>query len=137
MAGAFGRPKDDDEIIIEGLGDVDDNPFYVPPGEHPASVSLIGTDPSSAGNPMLTLTFSITAGAAKGKDLKVFLVRTPAAMWRLKKVLKALGCDVSGKVLKIKPKELLGKKAILVVKDEEFNGEMRSNVKEVKPFVAA
>lgn len=137
MAGAFGKPRDEAEIVIDGLDGVDESPWYVPAGDHPAKVTLCEPQTSSAGNPMLVFTFTISSGVAKGKDLKVHAVRTPAAMWKLKEVLKALGLDVSAKSLKIKPSALVGKAALLVVADQEFNGEIRSNVKKVKPLVAA
>lgn len=137
MAGGFGKPKDDDEIVVDGLGDVDENPWYIPKGEHAASVTLVEKGTSKEGNPKTVFTFSITAGEAKGKDIKIHLSHSEKALWKLKQVLKALGFDTTGKSLKFKTKECVGRKCVLVIEDNEFNGEMRSNVKTVKPPAGA
>jgi hypothetical protein len=137
---AFGKPKDDDVVIIDGLGDVDDNPFYVPPGEYKAQVTACEKKTSEAGNPMLVFTFTIeTKGDAKGKDLKTHAVLTPAGLWRVKQVLVGLGFPPppKGKSLEIRPKECIGRKAVVKVVDKEYNGETRSEIRTVKPLTAA
>lgn len=137
MASAFGRPKDDDEIVIDDFDQVDDNPWYVPKGLHAATVTLCEKGTTKDGDPKTVFTFTIAKGEAKGKDLKVHASHKPTALWRLKKILTALGMNTSGKQLKFKGRDLVGKPCILEVEDQEFNGETRSNVKNVKPPVAA
>lgn len=138
---SFGKPKDDDIISIDGLDEVDDNPFYVDPGEYKASCSQLEKKVSeSSGNPMLVFTFTIEQkGQAKGKDLKVHAVLTPGGLWKLKQTLVGLGIPMppKGKPLQVRPKEVIGRKCMVKVVDKDFNGEKRSNIAKVSPLEAA
>ena len=135
---AFGKPKDDDVINILDLDQVDDTPFYCPPGTYTASCSDCKQSTSKEGNPMLVFKLTVeTPGEAKGKDVTIFAAMTPAAMWKVKETLAALGYDVATKNLAFKPQSAIGRKCQIVVEDSEYNGQKRSNVKSAKPLPAA
>jgi hypothetical protein len=136
---AFGKPKDDDAIDIDGLNEVDDNPFYVTPGTYPAQCTACEHKVSDAGNPMLVFTMTLggTDKDVKGKDLKVHAVLTPGALWKLKETLGALGFAVNTKKLKFKPAEAKGKRCMVKVVDKDYQGEKRSNVSKCSPMAAA
>lgn len=136
---SFGKPKDDDVISIDDMDQVDDNPFYVDPGEYKAQCTACEKKVSeNSGNPMLVFTFTIKQkGDAKGKDLKVHAVLTPGSLWKLKEVLGAMGFNVTSKKLDFRPKEAVGKNVIVKVVDKEYQGEKRSNITKVKPVTAA
>ena len=143
MTGPFGAQQDDEMIVIDGLDEVDDNPFYVPSGDYLLQVTDLENGMSRNDDPMLVFTFTVVKpvgnGATKdgvGKDLKVWNVKSKAAMWRLKKTLAGLGMNVNVKTLKIKFSELLNKKCIGTIVDDKYDGRTVSKVKEIRPVGA-
>lgn len=145
----FGAPRDndngtgldDDMIVIDGLDEVDESPFWVPPGIYQASVSDVEKATSKAGNPMLKITFTLEKAIdaernehAIGKDLRCFLSFAPKAKWKLVATLRGLGLDVSGKQLKFSTRSLMGKKARIEVEDSDYGDSKSSSVKSVEPL---
>lgn len=141
MTNPFSSPSagdaGDDAIIIDGLNEVDTNPYWVPPGKYRVQVMDVEQKPSSNGNPMVVLGLTIEKAVdvaspdpkAVGKDLKMFLVVMPKTKWKIRKTLEALGIKCDKAQLRIQPKELVGKKAIAQVEDWVRDGETNSSVK--------
>jgi len=133
---AFGRPADDVEIEIDGWDDIDENPFYVPPGTYDATaVSCEEGETKESKAKKLIFTFAVVSKdkAINGKELKVHAVRSEAAAWRVKQVLIGLGFPQQGKSLKLKLSDVPGKKCRIEVVDRDYQGETRSDIKKVLP----
>lgn len=122
-------PVSDDDFTIEidVASDV-----TVPKGTYPAMVDNVKSSFSNAGNPMLVWEFTLLGKDHLGKKLTMFTAQTPAAMWKLNGVLKALGFDKdeSGKI-RFKPADAKNRRCVLEVVIENYEGQDRSSIKNV------
>ena len=140
---AFGKPAEDDDLIQwDDAGDVDVNPWYVPPGLYELQCTDAEKGIANSGNPKVTFTFSVlkavgegAGGSGVGKDLKVHAALTPQAIWKLRETVEALGMPWPKKgALKVKCSDFRGKKCLGTVEDNVWNGEKRSQIKRCAPL---
>ena len=139
MTNPFASTKAPSDSFFEfDLPAEDDNPFYVPPGDHPVRAVNLTSETSKSGNPMFVLELEIVAGPAEGKKLKTWITRSPAAAWKFREVLVAFGLVTGSGPAKGKfdPRQIIGKAAIAQVEDSEYNGKTTSSVAKVLPPTA-
>jgi len=110
------------------LSDVPESGFYVEPGEY--GVKVIGCEKgmSKAGKPMITWEVALLDGPRPGMQLKTWTVLTPEAMWKVADFFEALGVGKRGDKLTIDPTKIIGRRAIAVVQDDEYNGKTVSRL---------
>ena len=91
------NPLDALDTDVDTFGDVidfdnvEDTFEPIPPGKYRATVTEVSTEPSKAGNPMITLTFTVDTG--DGKSRKVwdhYVLNNPVGLSRLKNLVKVL-----------------------------------------------
>lgn len=86
------------------------------------------------GDPMVNLFYEVQGGAFAGSPLIDRLVLTEKALWRVVKVLRALGLKVEKRNMNIPIKQLLGRTLVVKVTDgEPYNDEVRSEIREYFP----
>lgn len=130
----FGGPGDEDDefVIEEGLDEDTGGQYYVGEGTYRAKVVEVVKGESKAGNPMWTWTLTVVGGGDKqyhGKELRTWTALTPAAMWKLREVLVALGLAKEGeKGVRFKGSDAIGKECQITVEDGEYGGRKTSNV---------
>lgn len=105
----------------------------VPEDDYKAKIIEIIDKPSSAGDPMLTLTYQITEGKHKGKKIKDRIVLTEKVLWKLRQLLEAQGKTVPEKLFKLNIDKLMGPEvAITVVDGEPYRGRIKSEIGDVQ-----
>jgi hypothetical protein len=133
----FGAPReeDDDSFEVQLPSDEEEaSKWVVPEGEYDARVVGLEKEESNAGNPMYVWEFELLGpGELKGRTFKSWTALTPAAMWKVREVLEALGLGESGKKAKFTKKDAIGRRCTLDIQDDEYEGKLRSTVKTVLP----
>lgn len=102
-------------------------------GRYPAKLIAVKAGKSKAGNQMYSWTFAIMGDASAGKELTTHTAITPAAMWKLKEILQALGVRPTndGKY-SFAPSEVINREAILVIEMQEYEGKERPSIASVE-----
>lgn len=132
MPGAPGSSVDD-EFAVD-LTDVQDQSI-IPDGTYRVRCANVEQSVSKGGNPMFVWDFEIVGGTKyDGRVLKVFTAITPAAMWKVAETVQALGVGETGKVVKFKRTDVVGKECGAVVEKTEYNGNERSQISRVIPL---
>ena len=106
----------------------------IPEGTYRVRCADVQQSVSKGGNPMFVWDFEIVGGEHDGRMLKVFTAITPAAMWKVAETVQALGVGETGKVVKFKRSDVIGKECGAVVEDTEYNGNKRSQISRVIPL---
>jgi hypothetical protein len=133
----FGNPNAPDDEVFELDSDQQaaledsDKAFFVEPGDYMARVVDIEKGASKAGNAMWTWTWAIVSGDSAGKELKLWTALTPKAMFKLRECVEALGVWSPGEKLRVKPREVVGKTAVITVVEEDYNGKPSSKIESV------
>jgi hypothetical protein len=92
---------------------------------------------SSGGHPQFMLELRAVEGEQAGSTIRDWIVVTPQSAGRVKQVLEAMGVsNLDGPVAFDAP-ELIGKRCRIVVREEPYNGEMKTRVKAYQPAGAA
>lgn len=102
-------------------------------GEHIVVLREIKEQPSSNGNDMLAVVFEVVAGDSTGAKLFENFTLTEKALWKFQAYLKVLGIKSDGKVM-VDIDKLIGKKCIVTVFHEEYEGKMRAKIDEFKKY---
>lgn len=126
----------EDEFFEQDLTGVpsEEDRFRLPPGEYEAVVEdvehYIG---KSSGKKSYKWTFLVSS---KDRDLTVYLYTSldPKAAWRLGQVTSALGVGGTGSVVKFSRRQVVGRRVLVELKDEDpYNGMVKSGISVVKP----
>lgn len=129
----FGKPKntepEDDDFSLDDVVEGGSN-FLFPDGDYRARVIDVVKETSKAGNAMWVWTFLIMQGdeGGLGKEVKCWTALTPAAMWKLTEVLKAIGIAVVDGKVRAKRADLVGKECAITCVAEEYNGSESSKI---------
>lgn len=100
-------------------------------GEHLAVLKKIEEAVSQAGNDMLSATFEVISGRSTGARVLESFPLSEKAKWKLKGYLNAVGIKADGKI-SLDLDALEGKKCIISVYHEEYNGNLRAKIDEFK-----
>lgn len=104
-------------------------------GEHVARLKKIELKTASTGNEMFEAQFEVVQGGSTGATLYDNFVLTEKALWKLKSYLEVVGVKADGR-LAVDTDKLIGKKCVIVVKDEEYNGRVRPRIQDYKKIKA-
>lgn len=107
----------------------------IEPGTYLARVEKIEQRMSQANKPYLNWTFNIVGGQYDGRKAFYMTSLAPNALWKLKEMLiNAFNKDkdeLQGS-FDFNEEEYIGEEVALIVGEEEYNGEMRDRVLDVK-----
>lgn len=92
---------------------------------------------SSGGFPQLELELRAVGGEQDGGTIRDWIVVIPTSLGRVKQVLEAMGVANLDSEVEFQPAELVGKQCRIVVRDEPYNGEMKTRVKAYQSVGAA
>lgn len=127
----FGVPSSmEDDIEFEA--DLSDEGL-VPEGYYKAKIVDVAQEISSKGDPMYVWTFVLVETEHAGRSLKLWTVRTPAAMWKLSETLVALGLGAPGQKARFKRSQALNTLCTIEVTQEPYNGRITNSVASVSP----
>lgn len=124
----LGEGEFHDDFAAEDLG----SKFSVTDGEHTATVVGIEDKVSKQGNPMYMWSFLIKEGKRE-VEIRDWTVRTKDQLWKLGKLLSALGIPVIAGRIRFSRKSVVGKRLIVKTKNEEYEGRASSKVQDYKP----
>jgi hypothetical protein len=121
---------DDEEIELD-FSDVDPEKPKFPAGKGiEATIVDFGKALSKQkGTPSLRITWQNAAGSKIWQDLWL----SPGAMWMTGKILTTLGCPPVNGRLKVSPRMMIGRRALLDVVPEEYNGKTNNKIQAVHP----
>ena len=114
--------------IPEGDGD-----FLIDEDEVIGRVVGLEKATSEANNPMWVWSFAVNEGKNSGKELRSYTALTPAAMWKLREMLEALGLGEGGKVSSFSKKDAIGRLCVLHLEPDTYKGVKRSTIASVSP----
>lgn len=141
----FGSPVDDDDdvVVVDGLDDIP-NKFLATKGLHEIRVVGAAKEISkSSGNPMVVLsvcltgrmmtkkglqTFDTEVSADSGKEFKTYYSLSKAASFKMLELANAFDLPVVSGQVEIRLSKLVGKMAMAVLVDREWEGNAGSNV---------
>lgn len=107
----------------------------IEPGTYLARVESIEQKMSQAGKPYLNWKFNLVGGEYDGRKAFYMTSLSPNALWKLKDTLiNAFGFsteDLAG-AFDIDVEDLIGQECALIIGEEEYQGEMRDRVLDVK-----
>lgn len=83
---------------------------------------------SQSGNPQYIWSFVITQGEYEGREFRMYTAITPAALWKVAEVVKALGVGETGKVVRFRRSDVVGKECVAVIESSEYKGQSRSSI---------
>lgn len=105
-------------------------------GEHVVEVVEAKEAVSQGGNDMISIEFEVVSkGDSQGAKLYDNFALTEKALWKLKGFLTNVGLKAEGKVA-LDLEKLEGKKCIVKVEEEEYNGSLRARIKDYKKLEA-
>lgn len=143
----FGSPaedeNDDDFTLGDDPLDGGSSNFMIPAGDYLVACADVVKGTSSNDNPMWTWDFVLwenqgikglkDPGENRGKVFKNFTALTPAAMWKVKETLEALGIAAQGEKVAFKKASAIGRLAIATFVDDEYKGVKRSSITNMRP----
>ena len=91
-----------------------------PEGSYLVKVSGVEQQTSQSGNPMLVWDLVIARGEHAGFSVTMWTALTPAAMWKVREVFRALGFREDK--LRVRLAELIGKTMKVTLEHDEYNG---------------
>lgn len=103
------------------------------PGYYTVKINKVEAKKSQSGNPYLNWETTITEGEFKGCKLWYITSLQPQSLFSLRNLLIAAGLEVPKSVVKIDLDLVIGRVVEAKVIMEEYNGENRAKVKEVRP----
>lgn len=115
---------------------------YIPAGEYDAVVEFVDHDRAGqkAKNPgamVVVLTLRIEGGQFDGATLIDRFTLTENAMFRIANFMKAIGLKIpKGKKVKLDTNKFVGKRVHVVTRDDDWNGEKRTQVSSYAPYGA-
>jgi hypothetical protein len=104
-------------------------------GQHIVQLKEIEEKQSQGGNEMLAVKFEVTNGACTGAVVYEHFVLNEKSLWKLKNYLEIINVKADGKVA-LDIDKLIGKKCIVEVKHEEYNGAIQARIVEFKKLAA-
>ncbi len=125
----FKTPQDNDHVFEVDLGEVSSS--TIPEGKYIGRLVDIEKSTSKSGNPMWVWHFTIVEGEYAGMEFRLYTALTPAALWKVAETLEALG--IEGQNVKFTPKEVLNTLVVMVINDDDYNGQLRSQLSGIYP----
>ncbi len=117
------------------LPDTDDRE-PVPPGWYRTKIDEVAAKTASTGSEYLRIAFRVTDGPHDGRRVWEGFSLRPTALWRLKRLLKAIDLPHQGPV--VLETELLEERDLeILIGEETYNGSRRNTVKDMRPIGAA
>lgn len=100
-------------------------------GKHVVRLMEIEEKTASTGSPMLAAKFEVVKGNSTGAILYDNFVLTEKALWKFKSYLEVVGMKADGRVA-LDLDKLEGKKCIVEVAHEEYNGSTKARITDYK-----
>lgn len=108
----------------------------LPAGTYTVEVTDSEEGKSSGGHPQIELDLRCIAGQYDGGTIKDWVVVIPSTAGKVKQILAAFGVEGLDGTVKFEASDLKGKRANIVVREEPYDGKLKSRVKAYEPAAA-
>lgn len=114
-------------ISVPSLADIETSTRF-PEGVYQAKV--VGCEPTEAstGTDQIAWKFEITDGKFSGKTIPHYTPLTDKSLWKLKKLLEAIGFEIPDEEFDIDPDDVIDSELSIQIGDHEYEGRTRSEV---------
>lgn len=128
----FGSPSDSGAFEVDLSGVVSNQ---VDAGEYEVEVTAITKGQSQAGNPQWIWDFRIVQADSKfkGASARLYTALTPNSLWKVKETIESLGLPQENGKPKFTKDDVLGRRAIGVFLDEEYQGVVSGRLNRLRP----
>jgi hypothetical protein len=116
------------QIDMSGQEDGIGGSFHIPEGNYRLKVDSVEEDTSKAGNDQLKWIWIGVEDKAKGKKFWWYTVLPPRDARALKHTLIRLGVEVPDSVMDLDLDDLVGREAVAIIEDDEYEGRVRSKI---------
>lgn len=106
----------------------------LPEGEHVCHVFDVADKTSKAGDPGVNVTLKVAEGELKGQSTFYYLLETQNTLWKVREFLEACGAQIPKKAVMVDYDKCLGKKVVIDVKHNEYNGKTYANVDSIRKY---
>lgn len=103
-------------------------------GVHPFVVKEVEESESQNNNPMLVVTLACETPGEEGKEVRMFLVLTQNARWKLEAFLDAIKAPASGSAV---ASQFIGRRLRANITHKDYEGRMQAQVGEMFPMSVA
>jgi len=124
------------DVFDVDLTDVENN-FLIPDSLYLVKCIDLEQGVSSSGNPQYIWSFTILDGEFSGREFKLWTALTPAAMWKVAEVVVALGIGETGKAVRFRKSDVIGKTCVASIEQSEYKNQLRSSIQRVMTLAEA
>ena len=121
------KKKRKSTISIPSLSDVETSTRF-PEGVYQAKVVACEATTAKTGTEQIEWKFEITEGKYAGKKITHYTPLTESSLWKLKKLLEAIGYDIPEEEFDIDGEEVIDSELAIQIADHEWEGKVRSDV---------
>lgn len=119
------------KLNVEGGWDGISTSQVIEPGTYLASIDKVEETTSQNGKPYWNVEFTIQEEPYVGRKVWDIFMLNAEALWKLKRLAKAVGLDLSGRN-DIDSDDLMNAECHVVIANEMYDGELRNRVKGYK-----
>jgi hypothetical protein len=117
-------------VVMVNFSGVEAGRRSVKDGTYEAEIISAELEESSTGNPMIVVKWKLTSGKAKGVTIYDNISCVPAALWKMRGCLEALGIEAQEDDVPAKDyaEAMVGETATVTVTNETYEGEQRPKI---------
>lgn len=101
----------------------------LPPGSYVVEITNAEEKTSSGGNPQVEVELRAIGGPCDGGTIRDWITLTAEAFGRVRQFLEAVKYEIPAGEFEMPTTALVGKQCKILIREEPYNGEMRSKVK--------
>lgn len=101
----------------------------LPAGTHTVEIADATEKTSSNGNPQVEIELRAVGGECDGGTIRDWITLTAEAFGRVRQFLEAVRYTVPEGTFEMPVNELVGKQCVIVIREEPYDGQMKSKVK--------
>lgn len=105
----------------------------LPPGTYTVEISSAEEKTSGGGNPQVEVELRAIGGECDGGTIRDWITITEAAFGRIRQFLEAVRYTIPVGEFEMPVKELVGRQCSILVREEPYDGQMKSKVKAYEP----
>lgn len=107
----------------------------LPPGTYSVEITSAEEKTSGGGNPQVEVELRAIGGEFDGGTIRDWLTITEAAFGRIRQFLEAVKYDIPAGEFDMPVSGLVGRQCQILVREEPYDGNMKSKVKAYEPLV--
>jgi hypothetical protein len=106
----------------------------LPPGTYSVEITSAEEKISGGGNPQVEVELRAIGGECDGGTIRDWITITEAAFGRIRQFLEAVRYDIPAGEFEMPVSNLVGRQCQIIVREEPYDGNMKSKVKAYEPL---